>query len=109
MKTKGWLFYITTAVFYEKCVDTWKDLWDQYSWWGYGAHYFFHKDRQMNLIYGLFLPAGFIKGLMCALTSYRTTLRKISFLLPVHCTFRKIAWCFGFIKSHLDGYGHNIS
>jgi glycosyltransferase involved in cell wall biosynthesis len=109
MKAKGWLFYITTAVFYEKCVETWKSLWDQYAWWGYGAHYFFHKDRQMNLIYGLFLPVGFIKGLMLALTSYRITLRKISFLLPIHCTFRKMAWCFGFIMSHLKGYGHNIS
>jgi glycosyltransferase involved in cell wall biosynthesis len=109
MKMKGWLFNITDAVFYEKCEETWKGLWDQYSWWGYGAHYLFHKDGLTNLVYGLFLPAGPVIGLIRGSISYRLTLRRISFLLPIHYTFKKMAWSYGFIKSHLDGYGHNIS
>lgn len=108
IKKKGWLFYMTSAVFTETCEGTWKDLWDQYYWWGYGGHYVFHKDRRINPVYEMVPPAGFYAGLMRAFTSYRITLLKISFLLPIHGAFKRTAWFYGFIKSHLDGYGHNI-
>ena len=29
-----------------------------------------------------------------------------AFLLPIHFLFKSIAWLFGFVKSHTDGYGH---
>lgn len=108
LKKKGWLFYMTNALFCETCEQTWKDLWDQYFWWGFGGHYLFHKDRRINPVYEMVPPAGFYAGLMRSFISYRITRRKISFLMPIHGAFKRTAWFFGFIKSHLAGYGHNI-
>ena len=108
IKNKGWLFYMTDALFSEACEETWKDLWDQYFWWGYGGHYLFHKDRRINPVYEMVPPAGLYAGLMRSFISYRITLRKVSFLLPIHGAFKRTAWFFGFIKSHLDRYGHSI-
>jgi len=107
MKAAGWSLYMTTALFYEKCRGTWQDLWVQYAWWGYGGHYLFHKDRRINPVYEMVPPAGFVAGLIRSFIAYRITLRKISFLLPIHYTFKRMAWCLGFIKGHLEGYGHN--
>ena len=109
IKKKGWLFYMTQAIFYEACEETWKDLWDQYYWWGYGGHYLFHKDKRINPVYEMVPPAGFYAGLIRSSTSYRITLKKISFILPIHGAFKRSAWFFGFLKSHLDGYGHKLS
>ncbi len=41
----GWLFGTTSAELYESCRETWKSLWDQYVWYGYGGHYIVHKNK----------------------------------------------------------------
>ena len=104
IKKKGWLLYMTKATFYEKCKEDWRELWEQYVWWGYGGHYLFHKDKRINPIYEMLPVAGFIAGLLRSFIAYKLTHRKIFFLVPVHYIFKRIAWCYGFLKAHLNRY-----
>ncbi len=106
MKKAGWLFCITPAVFYEKCRDTWKGIWDEYCWWGYGGHYVYHRDNTHIKVYKLTPISGFIAGMLCLPLAYRLSHRPAFLLLPFHYFFKRIAWCIGFTKSHFRGYGH---
>ena len=97
----GWLTYFTTdAVFYDRRRETWKALWSENFWYGYGGHYFFHKHRKRVS------SSALLEGLRRSSVAYKLTHRKVVFLLPLQHAFKKIAWLFGFINAHLDGYGH---
>jgi len=106
VKAAGWLLHINKEVFRETCRETWKDLWNQYFWYGYGGHYLLHKHSGLVDIYKMLPPAGFIAGLLRSFSAYKLMRRKVAFLLPIHYTFKRIAFCFGFVKGHKDGYGH---
>lgn len=106
IKFAGWLVYRDVAFFHEGVEDTWKALWKKYFWHGYGGHYTFHKHKSVVRIYGMVPPITFGIGLMYATVAYKLTRRKVFFLLPFHYTFKRIAWCLGFLKAHMDGYGH---
>jgi glycosyltransferase involved in cell wall biosynthesis len=106
MLNAGWLSCVTPAVFYEKCRTTWKSIWDEYVWWGYGAHYVYHKDRHLIRLYQMTPVSGFIAGLLRLPQAYQLSRRKSVSLLPYHYAFKRIAWCFGFMKGELNGYGH---
>ncbi|NWF86637.1 glycosyltransferase [Candidatus Bathyarchaeota archaeon] len=106
IKSAGWLVYRDVAFFQEGAEDTWKALWKKYFWHGYGGHYTFHKHKSVVRIYGMVPPVTFGIGLMYATVAYKLTCRKVFFLLPFHYTFKRIAWCLGFMKAHMDGYGH---
>jgi glycosyltransferase involved in cell wall biosynthesis len=106
MKAAGWLSRITPALFFEHRRGTWKALWDEYFWWGYGGHYNFHKKPRQVRLYRKTPPAGFLVGMFLLFRAYKLSHRKITLLLPFHYCFKRIAWCFGFTKSHIDGYGH---
>ena len=78
------------------------------SWMGYGGHYFFHKfNRRPTWRYSLIAAYGL--GLKMASKAYRQTHSKISFLVPLQVVLAYIFWWFGFIKGHIDGYGHKES
>jgi hypothetical protein len=47
-------------------------------------------------------------GLEHAFNVYKLTHRKISFILPLQHFFKWSAFWFGFIKSHEEGYGHEM-
>jgi GT2 family glycosyltransferase len=106
IKSAGWLVYRDHALFYEGYEGTWKRLWDKYFWHGYGGHYIFHKDRSIAKLYGMVPPVSFLVGLLFSFVAYKLTRRKVFFLLPLHYAFKRIAWCLGFVKGHIDGYGH---
>jgi glycosyltransferase involved in cell wall biosynthesis len=106
IKTAGWSLCVTNEMFQEACRETWKSLWAQYHWYGYGAHYLHHKDRGMITLYKMLPPSGFLAGVLYSFSAYKLTRRKTVFLLPIHYAFKRIAWCFGFAKGHIDGYGH---
>jgi glycosyltransferase involved in cell wall biosynthesis len=106
IKLAGWELERTDATFYESCRESWKDLWDQYLWYGYGGHYIFHKNKQLVPLYEMTPLVGFLVGIIYSSIAYRLSKRKISFLLPFHYAFKRIAWCIGFIKGHIDNYGH---
>jgi glycosyltransferase involved in cell wall biosynthesis len=102
----GWELERTDAIFFESCRESWKDLWNQYLWYGYGGHYISHKSKQLTPLYEMTPLLGFLVGIVYSLIAYRISKRKISFLIAFHYAFKRIAWCAGFIKGHLDNYGH---
>jgi glycosyltransferase involved in cell wall biosynthesis len=105
VKKAGWKLSRTEATFYEVCRGSWKELWKQYVWYGYGGWYLFHKDRTAIPLYEMLPLVGFVAGLLYSIEAYRLTRRKISFLLPLQYTFKRIAWCFGFVKGLIERYG----
>jgi len=106
VRIKGWLLTTTNEVFQEICRPTWKSLWDQYFWYGYGAHYISHKSENIIKAYELMPPAGFLVGLRYSSIAYKYIHRKIVFFLPIHYFFKRVATSFGFIVAHINGYGH---
>jgi glycosyltransferase involved in cell wall biosynthesis len=103
---KGWKAKVTSAIFYEICKGSWKELWNQYVWWGYGGHYLFHKNKTTNLPLKMSPLGGFIAGVLRFPYSLQLTKRKVLFLLPFHYAFKRLAYCYGFTKAHIKGYGH---
>jgi glycosyltransferase involved in cell wall biosynthesis len=102
----GWSASITDAIFYELCRESWKDLWVEYAWWGYGAHYGFHKVREASMLFKLSPLGGLLAGFLRFPSAYRLTRRSLMLLLPFHYAFKRFAFCYGFTKAHISGYGH---
>jgi len=98
----GWSIHKgTDAFFYERRKKTWIAIWRQFSWYGYGAHFLMHqKKRNIN-------PSQLLDALSLSSIAYQLTGRKVAFMLPLQYYFKRIAWYFGFLKAHLQGYGHN--
>lgn len=107
IKSVGWLICLTPATFFPICRRTWKELWDEYFWWGYGAHYNFHKIRSIVKLYRMTPLAGFLAGVLRLPQALKIKRQKLIFLLPIHYAFKRTAWCLGFLKSQFDGYGHD--
>ncbi len=107
IRNKGWEFSVNENTgFYHNSRESFKEFLKEQAWWGSGNHYLNHKHRCLNPLWRS-LPAGsFIYGLELAMKSYGLTKRKTSFLIPPLLTLGKMAWWFGFIKAHLNGYGH---
>jgi glycosyltransferase involved in cell wall biosynthesis len=107
IKLKGWSVRLTEAVFYEKCRDSFKALWDEYVWWGRGGHYSFHKRKDVMELVKMSPPAGFLAGALRLPIAFKLTHRASVFLLPLHYAFKRVAWCIGYFAAHLNGYGHS--
>ena len=103
LKKAKWDFNVTKAVFYERQRDTWKALYKQYYWYGYGLHYMqsVHADRNRATD-----MSESNDRVVFSLYAYKLTHRKIVFLLPLNYVFKKTALLVGFIMAHIDGYGH---
>lgn len=107
IRKKGWLLSVNEkAKFYVFPRETWQRLWLAYCWRGYGKHYLGHKHiglhvgmRSIPLVY-------FFLGFKVGLKAYKLTFQKKSLLLPLAYVFMKIAWWFGLMKGHREGYGH---
>jgi glycosyltransferase involved in cell wall biosynthesis len=106
MMRKGWLMRFTRAGFHHKSGTTWKVLWRRYLWYGYGSHYVKHRHQDMLDVWTRTAPVAFFSGLLQAQHVYKEAHQKKTFLLPIHYVYKQTAWCFGFIRGHLDGYGH---
>ncbi len=101
IRQDGWLFYVTSAVFYHRQRRTWKALWRQHFWYGYGLHLILHKNKGRSALLdrpGDIIPFSFL--------AYKLTHRKVVFLMPLNFIFKKTALLLGFLKGHRDGYGH---
>jgi glycosyltransferase involved in cell wall biosynthesis len=101
LRSKGWKFYVTDAVFYERQRKTLAALWKQHAWYGYGLHFVQHKNKGRNMF-----ADKSNDRIIFSSQAYRLTHRKVVFLLPLNFIFRKTAEIFGFLSAHLDGYGH---
>jgi glycosyltransferase involved in cell wall biosynthesis len=110
IRKKGWAFSANEkARFYHNCRQSLKEFWIEQAWVGSGNHYLNHKHGSLNPLWRR-IPAGsFRYGLELSVRSYRLTNRKASFLVPPLLVLGNIAWWFGYIKAHVNGYGHEMS
>jgi glycosyltransferase involved in cell wall biosynthesis len=104
----GWLLVSCQGVLYHRARGKWSDLWKEYIWWGYGEHYIKHKHPDLITMWRMLPIIRAAGGLTQAFNVYRLTHMQISFLLPFHNFFKASAFCYGFIKSHKEGYGHKM-
>lgn len=104
----GWLLISCQGILYHQARDKWGDLWNEYLWWGYGEHYLRHKHPGLITMWRILPIIRVVGGLVQAFNAYRLTLLKISFALPLYNFFKASAFCYGFITSHANGYGHKM-
>jgi len=109
MRKVGWrLSRNSSAELYHEAIDTWKSLWHRHFWYGYGLHLLFHKFQVSPWRH--FPPFSLWMGFRSSCSAYKAThtrtQKSIFLLLPIYYFFRSIASLFGFISSHLKGYGH---
>jgi glycosyltransferase involved in cell wall biosynthesis len=109
IQDKGWLIAANRdARFLHEHRERLGDFWREYAWFGYGSHYFNHKNKNALPAWHN-LPIGYlIFTLKTARKSYRLTSQKISFLIPAQMMLANISWWFGFTKAHMAGYGHRL-
>ena len=101
---KSWKFAISNAVFYHHFRKTWRGLWQQYFWYGYGMHYVNHKHKGISKVWTYLPPVSLSAGLRQAFIAFKQTKEKIAFLLPLQYFFKYSAWILGYVESHLNGY-----
>jgi len=104
----GWEARVTDAIFYEICKDSWREIWKQYFWWGYGGHCTFHKNKDLDFPFKMSPLGGFIAGILRFPYAFQLSRRKVLCLLPFHYAFKRLSFCYGFTKAHINGYGHSI-
>lgn len=101
IRKAGWRLCITTALFYEIRRQTWGSLWKEYSWHGKGASDILRKDRHILSLYKMLPPIALFGELTRVPIAYKLTHQKIVLLLPLHYTFKRIAWFFGLFNAYL--------
>lgn len=108
VRNAGWLTYMgAPARFYERRRKTWKALWNEGFWHGYGGHFIFasaraRKDNNTIAFYKLTPPAVFLAGVWYSTAAYKVMHKKMVFFLPLQYAFKRLAWLFGFIKGQID-------
>lgn len=104
MLKAGWELKFGQAEFFHGFKETWKELWTQYFWYGYGTHYVSHKHKGIVQLWTRIPMVTFFSGLLNSISAYRVNYRALSFVMPLHNVFKQTAWCFGFARAHLDNY-----
>jgi glycosyltransferase involved in cell wall biosynthesis len=103
IRQSGWLLFLgSPAVFYERRRKSLKSLWNENFWHGYGRDFTFRKNRKVFALLEMTPMAGLVAGAWYSTNAYKLVHRKIVFLLPLQYSFKRIAWCFGFIKGQID-------
>lgn len=111
IKEAGWaLSRNNSSEFYHKHPPTtWSAVWDRHFWYGYGRHFRFHKYKIQMLLWEHFPPFALVIGFKNSCRIFEVTHKKKVFFLAPFYFFRSIASSLGFIRAHLDGYGHITS
>jgi glycosyltransferase involved in cell wall biosynthesis len=105
----GWQSTINKeAKFFHIPKDTLKNLFKQYSWYGHGDHFLYHKYEGLIKIPYRLPPYYFGWGLKLSKKAYNQYHLKKAFIIPFLCFFISISWCLGFLRGHIQGYGHSI-
>ena len=99
----GWALCRTHALFYEIRRKTWKGIWEEYFKRGYDGHYVARKNgvQAVSRLYKMFPPTAILSEVLSSFVAYNLTHRKEVFLLPFHWSFKRTAWCLGFILGRL--------
>ena len=107
IRRRGWLLSVNRrARFYAHPRETWQGIWTESSWFGYGKHFLSHKRGDLQKLAYNSPVLFFFTSFRVGGKAYRLTLRKEAFLLPLGYVFSTIAWWFGFLRAHAEGYGH---
>jgi glycosyltransferase involved in cell wall biosynthesis len=85
---------------------TLKALWRKKNWYGYGNHFLYHKYADRRLLMDYFPPVVLLIGLWVSFLIYRRTNEKGVFGFVILHSFSITAQFIGFIRAHLDAYGH---
>jgi glycosyltransferase involved in cell wall biosynthesis len=81
-----------------------KEFIREYVWYGYGDHYYAHKH---GIVLRSRFPIMTLVDLMSlASTGYGISHERRALLMPFVMGLGKTVWWFGFLRAHLDGYGH---
>lgn len=107
IRAAGWILYVTSAIFYEQHRSSWKALWREYYWHGYGGRYLFTKNMKMLNIHKMLPPVAILIELLRVPEAYKLVQRKAVLLLPLHYVFKRLAWFLGFVNAYANGYGHS--
>jgi glycosyltransferase involved in cell wall biosynthesis len=108
IRESGWTLAINnSATFYRRYPPaTLKTFWKKYIWYGYGNHFLYHKYKDQWLLIEYFPPLVLWAGVKISFLSYLATSVKKVFFLPIIYSYSMVAQYVGFIRAHLDGYGH---
>jgi glycosyltransferase involved in cell wall biosynthesis len=107
LEAASWKSSISNAVFYHRFRRTWRELWKQYYWYGYGIHFINSKHKAVVKIWKYLPPFPLIEGIRRAIVAYRFRNELVAFLLPIQYSFKYLAWVIGYFRSHFNGYGHS--
>jgi len=100
VRQAGWLLRVTSVPFYEIRRKTWRSLWNEYFWHGKGNRLIFEKDRRILKLHRMIPPVALTIELLRVPGAYKLTRQKIVLLLPLHYTFKRVAWALGFIRAY---------
>jgi glycosyltransferase involved in cell wall biosynthesis len=105
IKKAGWSIRRgTEAIFFERRRESLKELWGHHVWYGYGGHDVFCKNRAVIGFPFMNPIAAFLIGVWYSSRAYKSLRKKFVFLLPFYYSFKRLAWCFGFLKGQMDRY-----
>jgi len=108
LKKRSWLTSLTDAMFYERYKESWRELWKQYFWWGYGAHFVKHKHKNFISVFARLPPVALVAGVLRFLKAFKHEHNLIYIILPFYELFKETGWLMGFIVGHFNGYGHIV-
>ena len=110
IRSSGWTLAVNNSiqVYYKHPPSTLKALWKKNFWYGYGNHFHFHKYKDQWPVEMYFPPLVLWGGIKISYIAYRVTNSKNVLVFPVLYSFSMIAHYLGFIRAHLEGYGHAI-
>lgn len=104
----GWKICISKITYSRDFSDKLRRIWDRSVWYGYGAHYLLQKHKELrSALYKSIPLAGLLEGLLISVPAYRLTNKKLAFLMPIFIFMKRLAWSIGYVKSHVDSYGHS--
>jgi len=100
MKQAGWLVVRGQGRFYEHHggLSSWKELWNRYQGRGKQIRRDFVKASVHYSLYRINPFASSVAGLRYAVQGFVMTRLKLCLVLPLHFTFKMVAWFYGFSK-----------
>ncbi len=101
IRQAGWTIVNGDGGFFETHggnFSSWSTLWKKYFKGGADVRRHFDKTNAFYSIYRINPFTSFVASISYAIESYKKTRLGLSFLLPVHFTFKMTAWFAGFTK-----------
>jgi glycosyltransferase involved in cell wall biosynthesis len=108
LRSNGWLLGLNpSAIVYQKYPPkTPKTFWKRYLGYGYGNHFLFHKFKDKSILIQYFPFFAFLVGVKTSIIIYRQVCtKKAMFFWIIYPAIMGIQGL-GFIKAHLNKYGH---